>query len=769
MFGLMGDASDNIPGLPGVGEKRAKDLLKEYGSLEGVLENADNIKGKLGEGIRANKELGILSKKLATIITNVPTHFDAATFILEEPNKEALTAVLNRLEFKTLGKRLLGEDFSVSVANKQTDKPSSKKASAPAGPDLFGLAAAGIEVPNTTNSVADLFSSTANINTAANTTHNYITVNNANTHKQLIDTLNSATLICFDTETTGIDANEATCIGMSFSTEAHTAYYLPLPLNNAEALEILNPYLAIFNDAAKTWVGHNIKYDLLILQWMGISIKGTVLDTMLAHYLVDPDGRRSMDLLSEQYLNYKPISITSLIGEKGKNQGNMKDVAIDKVTEYAAEDADITLQLYQVLNKELNSQSLQNLYTEVEAPLVKVLTHMEHNGINLDTAFLKDYSTLLNDDIIATEQRVYESAGMQFNIASPKQLGEVLFDRLKLDDNAKKTGKSGQYATGEEVLSKLVHKHPVIDDILNYRELTKLKSTYVDALPALINTRSGKIHTSYNQAVAVTGRLSSNNPNLQNIPIRTARGREIRKAFIPANSEHVLLSADYSQIELRIIAALANDANMIAAFKAGKDIHTATAAQVYKVAEADVTKEQRRNAKAVNFGIIYGQSAFGLADNLGISRTEAKQIIDSYWEQFGSIKTYMNQQINFAREHGYVQTILGRRRWLKDINSNNFTVKGFAERNAVNMPIQGSAADMIKVAMIRLHTAMQTQGFKSKMVLQVHDELVFDALKTEVDALSKLIKQEMEAALPLPNGVPCVAEVGQGNNWLEAH
>ncbi len=772
MLGLMGDASDNIPGLPGVGEKRAKELLKTYGSLEGVLDNAHLIKGKLGENIMANKELGILSKKLATIIQNVPVQFNAAQYILDPPNKEALTEVFNRLEFRTLGKRILGDGFSVdTTAHPTTTAAPKAKASAggTAMPDLFGLSAAGINVNTTSDSVNDLFTTAATLKTIKDVTHNYHTVTTPEQHQQLIAVLNNNTTICFDTETTGLDANLATCIGFSFSVEPHTAYYIPLPENEAEGNSIVALYKPLFANNTKQWVGHNLKYDMLVLKWLGIDLQGTIVDTMLAHYLVDPDGRRSMDLLSEQYLQYRPISITELIGAKGKAQGTMRDVAVEKVSEYAAEDADVTLQLYNILSKEVVEQNVQTLYNTVECPLVPVLANMEFTGISLDMAFLKNYSNSLNDEIIATEKRVHESAGMQFNIASPKQLGEVLFDRLKLDDKAKKTGKSGQYATGEEILSKLTHKHPVINDILDYRELTKLKSTYVDALPALVNPKTNKIHTSYNQAVAVTGRLSSNNPNLQNIPIRTARGREIRKAFIPSSSDYILLSADYSQIELRIIAALANDTNMIAAFKANIDIHTATAAKVYNVATADVTKEQRRNAKAVNFGIIYGQSAFGLADNLGISRTEAKQIIDNYWEQFGSIKKYMDVQINQARELGYAQTILGRKRWLKDINSSNFTVKGFAERNAVNMPIQGSAADMIKAAMINIHRLMQEQKVQSKMLLQVHDELVFDIYKPELEQMQTLIKTAMESAMPLPNGVPVVAEVGTGNNWLEAH
>jgi DNA polymerase-1 len=532
---------------------------------------------------------------------------------------------------------------------------------------------------------------------------------------------------------------------------------------------ILQQFAIIFNDESKTWIGHNIKYDILILKWCGFSIKGKLVDTMLAHYLVEPEGRRSMDILSEQYLNYKPVSITDLIGPKGKFQGNMRDVEIEKVTEYAAEDADITLQLNSILQKELKDKDVEKLFNNIECPLVNVLADMEIEGVRIDNDFLNKYSVELEKEIKLAEESVFKQADYRFNLASPKQLGEVLFDKLQLDPKAKKTGKSGQYATGEEVLSKLASKHKIVDDILTFRELSKLKSTYVDSLPLLINSRTNRIHTSYNQAVAVTGRLSSNAPNLQNIPIRTDKGKEIRKAFIPRDAEHILISADYSQIELRIVAAMANDENMIAAFKNNIDIHIATAAKVYGIDASEVSKEQRRNAKAVNFGIIYGQSAFGLAENLNISRTEAKDIIDTYWLQFSSIKTFMDAQVNSARELGYVQTILGRKRWLKDINSSNHTVRSFAERNAINMPIQGSAADMIKMAMIKIQAEMKRRNLKSKMILQVHDELVFDAHKSEVEELKVLIKQLMESAMALPNGVPTTAEVGVGENWLAAH
>jgi DNA polymerase I len=534
------------------------------------------------------------------------------------------------------------------------------------------------------------------------------------------------------------------------------------------AKAVLQHFVPLFADPKITWVGQNIKYDLLVLKWYGIEPAGTIYDTMLAHYVIEPEGRRSMDLLSAQYLSYEPVHIEELIGKKGKGQGTMRDVELEKIKDYAAEDADITLQLKYALHPAIKEKEVERVFYEVENPLVKVLTDMEFEGVRIDMDFLKSYSKELEKEANASEQKVYAEAGVRFNLASPKQLGEVLFDKLKVDPKAKKT-KTGQYATGEDVLLKLAAKNPIVEDILVFRELTKLKSTYVDALPLMINRKTGRVHTSYAQAVAVTGRLSSNNPNLQNIPIRTDRGREIRKAFIPRDSNHVLVSADYSQIELRIVAAISGDPNMCEAFRQGKDIHTATAAKVYNVADADVTKEMRYKAKSVNFGIIYGQGAFGLADNLGISRTEAKEIIDNYKKEFSGINSYMDNTVNFAREHGYVQTLVGRKRWLRDINSSNFTVRGFAERNAINSPIQGTAADMIKLAMIKIHHAIKKEKLRSRMILQVHDELVFDALKEEVDVLKPLILENMRAALLLPNDVPVEAEVGSGDNWLEAH
>ncbi|NNV57181.1 DNA polymerase I [Limnovirga soli] len=762
ILGLMGDAVDNIPGIPGVGEKTAAKLLKEFGTLENILANADGIKGALGEKVRNGKDSAIMSKKLATIITAVPVAFHEEDYRLKEWNKTELIDVFIELEFKTLGKRILGEDFNAF----QT---------APVGvqADLFGNAVASKQKPATPAIVAAAAEEKAEAGMAAdkninNTTHEYILADSDDKIQSLLTALLAQTEICFDTETTGLDANDAELVGLSFAYTPHTAYYIPCPANQEETKRILALFAPLFTSTNITWIGQNIKYDMLVLKWYGIELAGAIYDTMLAHYVIEPEGRRSMDLLSAQYLGYEPVHIEELIGKKGKTQGNMRDVEVEKVKEYAAEDADITLQLKQVLHPYLKEKSVEKVFYEVENPLVKVLAAMEFEGVKIDEAFLNDYSKELEREAAQSEENVYKQAGVKFNLASPKQLGEVLFEVLKIDPKAKKT-KTGQYATGEDVLAKLANNNPIVADILAFRELTKLKSTYVDALPLMINRKTGRVHTSYAQAVAVTGRLSSNNPNLQNIPIRSERGREIRKAFIPRDANHVLVSADYSQIELRIVAAISGDPNMCEAFKKGVDIHTATAAKVFHVDEKEVTKEMRYKAKSVNFGIIYGQGAFGLADNLGISRTEAKEIIDNYKKEFSGITGYMDATINFAREHGYVETLMGRKRWLRDINSSNFTVRGFAERNAVNSPIQGTAADMIKLAMIKIHAAMQAEKLQSKMILQVHDELVFDALPEELDILKPLILNNMKAALLLPNEVPVEAELGAGANWLVAH
>ncbi len=763
MLGLMGDAVDNIPGIPGVGEKTAAKLLKEYDSLENILANSDSIKGALGEKVRNGKEMAIMSKKLATIITNVPVAFHEEDYKLKEWNKDALVEVFTELEFKTLGKRILGDEFNAfhsAPQSVQTDLFGNTVNVKPSAASIKKEEANTIKGEESTGLLAE-----KNIN---NTDHNYVLVQTREAIQILLDTLLQQKEFCFDTETTNIDANEAELVGLSFSYKKGEGYYIPCPADRNETQKILTQLQPLFDHPTIVWVGQNLKYDLLVLKWYQIEPKGPIFDTMLAHYLIEPEGRRSMDLLSAQYLGYEPVHIDELIGKKGKTQGTMRDVDIEKAKEYAAEDADITLQLKDTFVPLLKEKEVQRVFEEVENPLVRVLTDMEFEGVRIDIDFLNNYSKELEKDAKQCEESVYAQAGVRFNLASPKQLGDVLFEILKIDPKAKKT-KTGQYATGEDVLQKLANNNPIVADILGFRELTKLKSTYVDALPQIINSKTGRVHTSYAQAVAVTGRLSSNNPNLQNIPIRSDRGREIRKAFIPRDNNRVLISADYSQIELRIVAAISGDPNMCEAFKLGKDIHTATAAKVYNIAEADVTKEMRYKAKSVNFGIIYGQGAFGLADNLSISRTEAKEIIDNYKKEFVGITSYMDDTIQFAQANGYVQTLMGRKRWLKDINSSNFTVRGYAERNAINSPIQGTAADMIKLAMIKIHEEMKKGSWQSKMILQVHDELVFDAVKEEVDELKKLIITNMVSAMILPNDVPVEAEVGAGENWLVAH
>jgi DNA polymerase-1 len=771
ILGLMGDAVDNIPGIAGVGEKTAAKLLAEYGTLENVLENADKIKGALGEKVRNGKNAAIMSKKLATIITNVPVEFHEEDFRLKEMNREVLREVFTDLEFKTVAKRILGEELVVTAGK------------APEGvqTDLFGNVVENKKktesrIQNTEGAGAEMTDEERVESSEAvkagktihNTPHKYIAIEGEAAIKTLVKELMEQPEVCFDTETTGIDANDVEMVGMSFSYTPGEGYYVPVPADQEQTKAILKYFEPLFNKKDILWVGQNLKYDMLVLKWYNYELAGNTFDTMLAHYVIDPDGKRSMDVMSAQYLGYEPVHIDELIGKKGKNQGTMRDVVLEKITEYAAEDADITLQLKQVFTPMLKAKEVEKVFSEVENPLVKVLTAMEFEGVRVDVDFLNSYSTQLDKEAKQAEENVYQQAGVKFNLASPKQLGEVLFEKLQLDPKAKKT-KTGQYATGEDVLLKLANQNKIVEDILAFRELTKLKSTYVDALPTMINRKTGRVHTSYAQAVAVTGRLSSNNPNLQNIPVRTDRGKEIRKAFIPRDSDHILLSADYSQIELRIVAAISGDPAMCDAFKNAKDIHTATAAKVYGIEENEVTKEMRYKAKSVNFGIIYGQGAFGLADNLGISRTEAKEIIDNYKKQFANIQKYMDDTINFAREHGYVQTLMGRKRWLRDINSSNFTVRGFAERNAINSPIQGTAADMIKLAMNRIHETFKQHQFKSKMILQVHDELIFDATRDEAETIKPIILECMRSALPLPNEVPVEAEIGGGENWLEAH
>jgi DNA polymerase-1 len=765
MLGLMGDAVDNIPGIPGVGEKTAAKLLAEYGSLENVLDNAQHIKGKLGEKIAAGRESAIMSKKLATIITNVPVEFHEEDFRLKEWNKEEMINVFSELEFRTLAKRILGEGALPAAEN---DGSGSSNSNANVARDLFGdpiepqiFAKTPVEQP-------DLFAEVESFKNISDTPHIYHLIQTEDELQAFIDMAMQQKEICFDTETTGTDAMMAEMVGLSFCWEAGEAYYIPCTADSNEVKALLERLKPLFEREDVLWIGQNLKYDLLMLKNYGFDLKGPLFDTMIAHYSIEPEGKRGMDLLSMRYLQYQPVSIETLIGKKGKGQGNMRDADMEAVKEYAAEDADITLKLKKVFEPLLKQESVEELFSKVENPLVPVLAQIEFEGVGLDVDFLKSYSDDLGVAIKEAERKVYDQAGVEFNLASPKQLGDVLFERMKLDEKAKKT-KTGQYATGEDVLLKLRSKHEIVDSILIFREYSKLKSTYADSLPLMVNPKTGRIHTSFNQSVVVTGRLSSNNPNLQNIPIKTDMGRTIRKAFKAFDDNHVLLSADYSQIELRVVAAVSGDPSMIQAFKENKDIHKATAAKVYGVTEEEVTFEQRRNAKAVNFGIIYGQSAFGLAESLGISRTESKEIIDNYFREYASIKKYMEDSIEFGRKNGYVKTLMGRKIRLADINSSNQTVRGFAERVAINAPIQGSAADMIKLAMIKISKAMKDAKVKSRMVLQVHDELVFEVPLDEVDVMKTLVLENMQTALPLPNEVPVVAEYGTGKNWLDAH
>lgn len=767
ILGLMGDAVDNIPGIPGVGEKTAAKLLAEYETLENVVANAEKIKGALGQKIVNGKESALLSKKLATIITNVPIQFHEENFRVKDWNRESLKEVFNELEFKALGKRILGEELGL---------PHQAGGAVPT--DLFGNPIRNGATNGRTNGAAVVASVVErateiaeevvpeNLKTIEQIPHDYKLITTTEAIDALVSELIQQTELAFDTETTNIDAMLAEIIGMSFSWKKGEGYYVALPEDRDEVIKILQRFQAAFEKQELLWIGQNLKYDMTMLRHYGFELKGKLYDTMLANYVIEPEGKRNMDLLSAKYLCYKPVSIETLIG-KGKNQKSMRDVEVEVVKEYAVEDADVTLQLKHCFDPMVDKAEVRPVLEEIENPLLPVLMEMEYEGVGIDVNFLKEYSEEMEFEIRQAEERVFGHAGVKFNLGSPKQLGEVLFDLMKLD-SAKKT-KTGQYATGEDVLQKLRNKHQIIEDILVYRELTKLKSTYIDSLPQLIHPKTGRVHTCFNQAVAVTGRLSSTNPNLQNIPIRTDRGREIRKAFVRRGEGWKLLSADYSQIELRIIAAISGDESMIQAFKENKDIHTATSAKVYGVEETEVTPQMRRAAKAVNFGIIYGQSAWGLAESLSISRTEAKEIIDNYFRQYPSIKQYMDNQMNFARETGYVQTLRGRKRWLRDINSSNQTVRGYAERNAINMPIQGTAADMIKLAMVQVYRLIREAGLNTKMILQVHDELVFDVPEHEVDKATALIKEGMQKAMELPNGVPVVAEAGVGENWLEAH
>ena len=753
ILGLWGDAVDNIPGIPGIGEKTSKILIAKYGSVEGLIEHAHELKGKQKENVIEFAEQGLLSKMLATIILDVPVDYDLEDTKLESPDEDKITELFAELEFRNLAKRILGREIQIKAAPIKVQ---------PGGQmDLFGNAVADA-TPQETEVEEEVFVEIKNLE---NTKHDYHFVQTAEDRAKLIADLNKEKSFCFDTETTGLNPFEAEIVGMSIAYKEGEAYYIPFSENKAEATSVLAEFKPLFENESIEKVGQNIKYDLNVLSSYGVQLKGKLFDTMIAHYLIQPDMRHNMDLLAEAYLGYKPVSIETLIGKKGKNQKTMRDIPQEEIVDYACEDADITLQLKNQFEPKMN-ETLKKLMDEIETPLIPVLGAMEKEGIKLDVPALAKFSEELEILITDLTKKILDLSGEEFNIDSPKQLGEVLFDKMQIVEKAKKT-KTGQYSTSEDVLSKLANKHEIVPHILEYRSLKKLKSTYVDALPELVNAEDGKIHTSYMQTVAATGRLSSNNPNLQNIPIRTEKGREIRKAFIPRNDDYTLLAADYSQIELRIIAALSGDENMQEAFVKGEDIHTATASKVFGVDPKEVDREMRSKAKAVNFGIIYGVSAFGLSQNLDIPRKEAKEIIETYFEKYPKLKAYMDNNVELAKEKGYVETIMNRRRNLKDINSGNAIVRGHAERNAVNAPIQGSAADIIKIAMINIHEEMQKKQYKSRMLLQVHDELVFDVFKPELDEIKTLVKDKMENAVKI--AVPLDVEMNAAENWLLAH
>ncbi|MCA0152674.1 DNA polymerase I [Winogradskyella vincentii] len=765
-LGMMGDASDNIPGLPGVGEKTAKKFINQFGSMEGLLDNTDQLKGKMKEKVEANADLGKLSKELARIMLDVPVEFDAKDFELDHPDIDKVKEIFQNLEFRRLTENFLktfntenSTDTQTQQTSKTTEVKSTPKEQKSAGAGQFSLfGGEGTTDENKTNDFTR--------NTAETTSHFYQSVSPGMATKLFVKNLLNQSSVCFDTETTGLNPLTAELVGIAFSWEASKGFYVPFPEDKNEAQSLIEELRPFFENENIEKIGQNLKYDIKVLAKYNIEVKGKLFDTMLAHYLINPDMRHNMDVLAETYLNYTPISITDLIGKKGKNQLSMRDVPLEKQTEYAVEDADITLQLKEHFQKELGEANTQKLFDEIEIPLLRVLANMELEGINLDIDFLNSLAEELNNDIASLEKKIYNAAGEEFNIASPKQLGVILFEKMKLVDKPKKT-KTGQYSTAEDVLSYLAKDHEIVQHILDYRGLSKLKSTYVDALPQQVEEHTGRVHTDYMQTVAATGRLSSNNPNLQNIPIRTERGRQVRKAFIPRNEDYTLLAADYSQIELRIIAALSEEETMIEAFKNGEDIHASTASKVFNVPISEVTREQRGNAKTVNFGIIYGVSAFGLSNQTNLTRSESKELIDTYYATYPKLRLYIQDQVDFARDNGYVQTVLGRRRYLKDINSRNAVVRGAAERNAVNAPIQGSAADIIKIAMIKIHDRLKKGNYKSKMLLQVHDELVFDIYKPELEEMKSLIKSEMENAYKLE--VPLDVELDIGDNWLEAH
>ncbi|MFE3869862.1 DNA polymerase I [Flavobacterium sp. ZS1P70] len=762
-LGMMGDTADNIPGLPGVGEVTAKKLLKEFGTMENLLANTDKLKGKMKENIEANKEKGLLSKTLATILLDCPVVFDETDYELSTPDVEKTDALFNELEFRRMAEQFdaIFKKGGTATTSGTVDDAKLYKKPQPKNEDQFDLF--GSTIPDDTSEETRH----QYYNTLENTEHSYQIIQGDLGTKLLLQNLLSQSSVCFDTETTGLDALHAELVGISFSYEKGKGFYVPFPENQAEAQTLIEKFIPFFENENIEKIGQNLKYDLKILSNYNVTVKGKLFDTMIAHYLINPDMRHNMDILSETYLKYSPQSIEALIGKKGKNQKSMRDIELEEIKEYAVEDADVTLQLKEIFTLELDKTGTKKLFEDIEIPLVKVLADMEKEGIRVDVDFLKSLSKTLDDDIKILEANIFETAGETFNLASPKQLGDILFDKLKIGGLKQKKTKTGQYATGEEILSYLAAENPIVKDILDWRQLVKLQNTYVEALPNQVDKITNRIHTDYMQTVAATGRLSSNNPNLQNIPIRTERGRQIRKAFVARDENYTIVSADYSQIELRIIAALSGEENMIKAFQNHEDIHKSTASKVFNVPLEEVTREQRSHAKTVNFGIIYGVSAFGLSNQTSLSRSESKDLIDAYYKTYPRLKSYIHEQVEFARENGYVQTILGRRRYLKDINSQNAIVRGGAERNATNAPIQGSAADIIKIAMINIHEKLISGNWKSKMLLQVHDELVFDVHNSELEKIKPMIKHEMENAFKLD--VPLDVDLGAGKDWLEAH
>lgn len=742
-LGMMGDSVDNIPGLPGVGDKTAKKFIKQYGSLENLLQNAHEVTGKLGEKITENKELGVLSKKLAKIILDVPIDYNLDEFKLSDPDKEIVLKVFDELEF-----RRIKETFF----------------------KIFGTISSPIEEKGAEVVQGDLFSETYNLESNKDSLNDsksiYQRIESFEELKLLVEKMMKQEIVAFDTETEGLNALETDIVGISFSWQKGIGYYLPIKNNKSaheKSFEILRPF---FESTEIIKVGHNIKFDIQVLHKYNVKVSSPIYDTMVAHYLINPDMRHNLDTLSESYLNYSPISIESLIGKKGKNQISMRDVSIDKITDYASEDADITLQLKSIFDKEIEVNNLSKIFYDIEIPMINVLSEMETEGIKIDTSYLEKLDKEFEEDLEKLKKEIFKKSGEEFNLNSPKQLGEILFDKLKLVSKPKKT-KTGQYSTSEEVLSSLANDHKIIEDILEWRSLDKLQNTYVKSLPNEVSSLTNRVHSSFNQTVTTTGRLSSNNPNLQNIPIRTANGQKIRRAFIPRGSDYILMAADYSQIELRVIASMSNEKNMIDAFVNNQDIHTMTASKIYNVDPENVTREQRGNAKTVNFGIIYGVSAFGLSQQTDLNRSESKVMIDNYFLNYPGLKKYMSDQIDFARNNGYVETIMGRRRYLQNINSQNNMLRSSSERNAINAPIQGSAADIIKIAMININSELKKQSLKSKMLLQVHDELVFDVHKSEKDQIKDIVKTTMESAVKLK--VPLKIDLEFGKNWLEAH